>query len=747
MEFAKTQLDPNLPKGWSKYTKGSSAYNRIHGDPPKQRKKPTSQIEAEERREVENKKKKFKEFLAVMMAKGKKGRNQQWNESFTDFIPTDTIKSRRERKREEKINKEVKDQERLDKINEEHQNHTTKEDIVQKDGDVTIIQKDINRRSTKLGGSKATQVHIKFGKDADIDTALEKIGDNIALEKGDKDADHKEVEEEEVEEIDQNRLYVMNLPFAISEDELREYFGGFGEIDEISIPLRKGGLGTGFGFIRYMEPESAVNAFGHLDKKIFQGRILTILPASKRKEDKKPEQEFEPLDEIRDEVQEEAQPKEEIKTLEEKSSFKAKKKVYMKRNFDDETNWNYLFLSQDAVTEVIANKLSLRKGDILNKDDDNLAVRVANIETQIIRETKDWMIENGINLKAIEGKDNRKDCKRSKTILLIKNLSCKNDAEKDLKQYAQTDNLIVSPSRTLAIAKYKTASQAEAVMKKLCYYRLNGIPLYLEYAPQAFESSQVGGTPQPTVDESMVESTAIVPNTVYVKNLNFDTSEQKLREVFEKAISEKPLSVKIIRNKEDGLQSQGYGFVEYETEDSAKNSIRKLQHAVVDDHMIQLKLSKRDNAEVEKKKRLEKLKRKQKDEESFIDNDDLASNKIMIKNLAFEANKKDIMGLFKEAGQIKKVRLPKKPNSNSHRGFGFVEFVTVEDAKGAFETMQHSHLYGRKLVIQWAKKTDEINDVKELRQKVSQQQEMMKESTQSKKRAKLIEAADSDQDE
>jgi multiple RNA-binding domain-containing protein 1 len=248
--------------------------------------------------------------------------------------------------------------------------------------------------------------------------------------------------------------------------------------------------------------------------------------------------------------------------------------------------------------------------------------------------------------------------------------------------------------------------------------------------------------------ENIEETDSVVPNTVYVKNLNFNTSEQKLREVFEKTNTGKILSVKIIRNKEDGLQSKGFGFVEFENEESAKNSIKKLQHIVVDDHMLQLKLSKRDKDEVEKKKRIEKLKRKQKEDESFVDNEDVASNKLLIKNLAFEANKKDIKALFKEVGQIKKVRLPKKPNSHTHRGFGFIEFVTVDDAKNAFETMQHSHLYGRKLVIQWAKKTDEINDVKELRQKVHQQQETLKQGQQqSSKKQKLKEIVGSDEDE
>ena len=54
-------------------------------------------------------------------------------------------------------------------------------------------------------------------------------------------------------------------------------------------------------------------------------------------------------------------------------------------------------------------------------------------------------------------------------------------------------------------------------------------------------------------------------------------------------------------------------------------------------------------------------------------------------------------------GHIKKVRLPTKVNSNHHRGFGFVEFATKEEAKLAFKELQHVRLYARKFVIEYAK--------------------------------------------
>ena len=69
----------------------------------------------------------------------------------------------------------------------------------------------------------------------------------------------------------------------------------------------------------------------------------------------------------------------------------------------------------------------------------------------------------------------------------------------------------------------------------------------------------------------------------------------------------------------------------------------------------------------------------------LADNEEAKSNKLMVKNLAFEATAQDVRELFKQFGAIKKVRLPKKINSQNHRGYGFVEFTSEEEALSAFK--------------------------------------------------------------
>jgi multiple RNA-binding domain-containing protein 1 len=69
----------------------------------------------------------------------------------------------------------------------------------------------------------------------------------------------------------------------------------------------------------------------------------------------------------------------------------------------------------------------------------------------------------------------------------------------------------------------------------------------------------------------------------------------------------------------------------------------------------------------------------------MVDKEDFESNKLIVKNLAFEATEGELKELFKAYGAVKKVRLPKKVNTKNHRGFGFVEFVSSEEAKNAFK--------------------------------------------------------------
>ena len=88
----------------------------------------------------------------------------------------------------------------------------------------------------------------------------------------------------ENEFIDDKRLFVMNLSYQVTKEELQDLFGKHGEIIDIEIPFRKHGKGVplGIGFIRFATTEATISAFAQLDKTYFQGRKIHIKPAERK---------------------------------------------------------------------------------------------------------------------------------------------------------------------------------------------------------------------------------------------------------------------------------------------------------------------------------------------------------------------------------------------------------------------------------------------------------------------------------
>jgi RNA recognition motif-containing protein len=80
-----------------------------------------------------------------------------------------------------------------------------------------------------------------------------------------------------------SKIYVGNLPFSASEDELRELFEEHGPVESIAIITdRETGRPRGFGFVQMETSEGATSAIRALDGKPFGGRPLRVSEAQER---------------------------------------------------------------------------------------------------------------------------------------------------------------------------------------------------------------------------------------------------------------------------------------------------------------------------------------------------------------------------------------------------------------------------------------------------------------------------------
>ena len=80
------------------------------------------------------------------------------------------------------------------------------------------------------------------------------------------------------------RIYVGNLPFSATDDEVRELFGQHGEVLNVAlINDRETGRPRGFGFVE-MEDDGADAAISALDGHQMGGRPLRVNEAQPRRE-------------------------------------------------------------------------------------------------------------------------------------------------------------------------------------------------------------------------------------------------------------------------------------------------------------------------------------------------------------------------------------------------------------------------------------------------------------------------------
>ena len=80
------------------------------------------------------------------------------------------------------------------------------------------------------------------------------------------------------------RIYVGNLPFASTEDDLREVFGRYGTVASVAIITdRETGRPRGFGFVEMEDAAAADAAIQALDGSDLEGRNLRVNEAQERR--------------------------------------------------------------------------------------------------------------------------------------------------------------------------------------------------------------------------------------------------------------------------------------------------------------------------------------------------------------------------------------------------------------------------------------------------------------------------------
>lgn len=82
-------------------------------------------------------------------------------------------------------------------------------------------------------------------------------------------------------------IYVGQLPYSVTEEELREMFAQFGEVVSLNIIMdRHTGQSKGFGFVEMPNNSEADQAIKGLNKSMVKGREIKVNQAEERRKKK-----------------------------------------------------------------------------------------------------------------------------------------------------------------------------------------------------------------------------------------------------------------------------------------------------------------------------------------------------------------------------------------------------------------------------------------------------------------------------
>src|SRR6059036_2573174 len=91
------------------------------------------------------------------------------------------------------------------------------------------------------------------------------------------------------------RLFVGNLPYDTTEDEIRGHFSPVGQLSYVSIPLdRETGKKRGFAFVEFAEASQAEAAIRQFNNQPFKGRALAVNEARAKEAGARPAGGFRP---------------------------------------------------------------------------------------------------------------------------------------------------------------------------------------------------------------------------------------------------------------------------------------------------------------------------------------------------------------------------------------------------------------------------------------------------------------------
>eukprot|EP00249_Psilotum_nudum_P023761 c28976_g3_i1 orf=269-2023(+) len=202
-------------------------------------------------------------------------------------------------------------------------------------------------------------------------------------------------------------------------------------------------------------------------------------------------------------------------------------------------------------------------------------------------------------------------------------------------------DLITRKSLGYAYVNYNSAQDASRAVEMLNFSPVNGKPMRIMYSHR-----------DPSIRKSGTAN-------IFIKNLDRTIDNKALFDTF--SVFGSILSCKIATDASG--QSKGYGFVQYEQEESAQSAIEKVNGMLINDRQVFVGPF---------------IRRQERD----LGSSGRKFNNVYVKNLAYTTTDEELRKVFGEFGPITSAVVMRDAEGKS-KCFGFVNFENTDDAAQA----------------------------------------------------------------
>ncbi|KAL1783088.1 nucleolin [Sigmodon hispidus] len=214
-------------------------------------------------------------------------------------------------------------------------------------------------------------------------------------------------------------------------------------------------------------------------------------------------------------------------------------------------------------------------------------------------------------------------------------------------------------NKGIAYIEFKSEADAEKNIEEKQGTEIDGRSISLHYTGDKGQRQERSGKNSTWSDES---------KTLVLNNLSYNTTEETLQEVFEKATF-----IKVPQNPQG--KSKGYAFIEFASFEDAKEDLNSCNKMEIEGRTIRLELQGPRGSPNAKNQ---------------------PSSTLFVKGLYEDTTEETL----KESFEVSLcARIVTDCETGSSKGFGFVDFSSEEDAKAAKEAMEDGEIDGKKVTL------------------------------------------------